>query len=96
LYQLEDNNSGLSLQNILAVAEASPLVKVSGLGDVAGPLPLALRQREHDARIIMPCYVNTNLEGYEYNKCSRFIMPFLNNHKSIVINEVLSRDDTAV
>jgi glycogen synthase len=87
---------GYPFKLFLLLLKPVQLVKVSGLGDVAGPLPLALRQREHDARIIMPCYVNTNLEGYEYNKCSRFIMPFLNNHKSIVINEVSSRDDTAV
>jgi len=87
---------GHSLKILFAVAEASPLVKVGGLGDVAGSLPLALRQRGHDARIIIPRYGSINLEGYQCNNRGRFVMSFLNNQESIVINEVLLQDGTPV
>ena len=37
-------------------AEATPLVKVGGLGDVAGELPRALSQRGLDVRLALPHY----------------------------------------
>jgi len=55
-----------------------------------------LRQRGHDVRIIMPRYRGINLEGHQCNYYGRFVMSFLNNQESIVINEVLLQDGTPV
>jgi len=43
--------------NILfASSEAHPLIKTGGLADVAGSLPRAIRNLQHDIRVIIPAY----------------------------------------
>lgn len=41
---------------LFATSEAAPFVKTGGLGDVAGSLPAALREKNVDARVILPLY----------------------------------------
>jgi len=41
---------------LYASSEMLPLVKVGGLGDVAGSLPRALRAAGEDARVVLPAY----------------------------------------
>lgn len=48
--------SGTGLRVLFCTAEAEPLVKVGGLGEVSGALPPALRQLGLDVRLLLPAY----------------------------------------
>ncbi|MDQ3932685.1 MAG: glycogen synthase [Actinomycetota bacterium] len=46
------------LRVLFAIAEAYPLAKVGGLGDVGAALPKALVRRGHDVRLVLPRYAS--------------------------------------
>ena len=52
---------------LFAAAEASPFIKVGGLGDAAGALPKALVEKGHDVRVVLPLYSSIKWEMRE--KC---------------------------
>lgn len=54
---------------LFVTPEVTPIIKVGGLGDVAGALPKALEVRGHDVRIILPDYGVIDRATYPSDRC---------------------------
>lgn len=55
---------------LFATSECAPFVKTGGLGDVVGSLPQALREKNVDARVVLPLY---NCIPEKYKEQMRYI-----------------------
>jgi starch synthase len=53
------------LKVLFAVSECVPFAKTGGLADVAGALPIALAERGHDVRVVLPRYRVTKKHAAE-------------------------------
>ncbi len=52
------------LKVLVVASEMTPLVKAGGLADVVGALPIALRKRGHDVRVVIPKYRSVDVERW--------------------------------
>lgn len=62
---------------LYAAGEAAPLIKVGGLGDVAGALPKELCAFGEDVRVILPYY--SSIPGHLREKCRYITHFYINN-----------------
>ncbi|MEW5869357.1 MAG: glycogen/starch synthase [Chloroflexota bacterium] len=69
-----------SLKVLFLAAEADPLVKVGGLGDVAGSLPRAMRELAGepavDVRLVLPYHGVIRRQSYPVKSLGTFSIPF--------------------
>jgi starch synthase len=49
---------------LFAASEVTPFAKTGGLADVAGALPLALKAKKHDVRLVMPKYKSVDVKAF--------------------------------
>lgn len=56
------------LKILFVATEASPFVKIGGLGEVMYALPKALRELGHDARVIIPKYLSIPADKYKFKE----------------------------
>lgn len=69
---------------LFATSEAFPLIKTGGLGDVAGALPLALKNLRCDVRIIMPAYRDALARASDVSAIQTFAVPEHDTHVTLL------------
>ncbi|HTX80152.1 MAG TPA: glycogen/starch synthase [Longilinea sp.] len=83
--------------NVLFIAsEADPLVKVGGLGDVAGSLPRALRALPSDqtggykldVRLALPFYPTIDVEKWRPSLLAQFEISYPGNHPAVEVYSI--------
>lgn len=73
-----------SLSILFATSEAYPFAKYGGLADVSFSLPLAIKEKGHDIRMILPKYLGFNERKhriYEINRLSQIPLNFNNKEE---------------
>lgn len=60
---------------LFASSEVYPLIKTGGLADVSAALPIAIKEKRHDVRIIMPAYKDVIERLENPKKVSQLTLP---------------------
>ncbi|MGH9317311.1 MAG: glycogen synthase [Thermoanaerobaculia bacterium] len=73
---------------LLLAAEATPLIKVGGLADVAGSLPKALQELGHEVRVAIPGYGSIDWPRFAPALRARFEIPHAAGPQQAEVYEV--------
>jgi starch synthase len=74
------------LKILFVGSEASPFVKIGGLGEFLYTLPKALRELNHDVRVIIPKYVSIDAEKFPMTTVIEGLIVPNPGHEDIVCN----------
>lgn len=80
---------------LFVASEIYPLIKTGGLADVAGALPLALREKGHDVKLIMPAYQNILEKVAPIQKTIKLGNPF-NKGDLLLLETHIPESDTPI
>jgi starch synthase len=89
-------NQTPTINVLFTASEADPLIKVGGLGDVAGSLPRALRALsikqlkgcKLDVRLAIPFYPSINVEKWRPSLLAKFKIPYPGDHPAVEIYSI--------
>lgn len=86
-------NKNKPLKILFAAPESAPFVKIGGLGEVLRSLPSALREMDHDVRVMIPRYAVIHTDKYPMEMLVEGLqVPNGADNKPIICNVKIFRD----